>query len=78
MDCALFRWLYNCSKGDLDKKLMIGGIQLGVGGRSGAAILGRSLDAAYQEGKTVTVIDSAKRIWDGKLRELFSRVFGAL
>jgi hypothetical protein len=76
MDCALFRWLYNCSKGDLGKKLMIGGIQLGVGGRSGAAILGRSLDAAYQEGKTVTVIDSAKRIWDGKLRELFSRLKG--
>jgi hypothetical protein len=76
MDCALFRWLYNCCKDDLDKKLMveIGGIQLGVGQRNGTEILGRFLDAAYQEGKTVTMIDSENAYGMVKLRELFFEI----
>ena len=76
MDCALFRWLYNCCKDDLDKKLMveIGDIQLGVGQRNGTEILGRFLDAAYQEGKTVTMLDSENAYGKVKLRELFFEI----
>lgn len=73
MDCAFMRWIYNCSKNDLDKKLMteIGDIQLGVGERSGTEILGRLLDAAYQEGKTITMLDSINAYGKVKLRGLF-------
>jgi hypothetical protein len=52
----------------------IGGIQLGVGERSGTEILGRVLDAAYQEGKSITVLDSENAYGMVKLRDLFSGI----
>jgi hypothetical protein len=76
MDCALLRFLYNCCKGDLDKKLMVemGDTQLAIGERDGTEILGRLLDAAYQAGKTVTMLDAENAYGNTKRGALFDEL----